>query len=78
MSQKEEILLVKELGERIGYGHLMSLASALWRRSLKEKGIPEYGAFIPTVDACLEEEHKLEHDKSSKLYDTIVDNELNR
>ena len=29
MSRKEEILEVKKLGERIGYGNLMDIASAL-------------------------------------------------
>ena len=37
MSRKEEILEVKKLGERIGYGNLMDIASALM--SIKSDGI---------------------------------------
>jgi hypothetical protein len=38
---------VKVLGEQIGYGHLMELASALWRQSLRDMDVPEEGAFVP-------------------------------
>lgn len=40
MNTKEEIKKVKELGEKIGYGWLMSLASSLWRREDKRAMIP--------------------------------------
>ena len=36
MSRKEEILEVKKLGERIGYGNLMDIAIALL--SIKSEG----------------------------------------
>jgi hypothetical protein len=45
----EEVKRVKQLGEAIGYGHLMSLASALWRESLREKNLPIIGAFYPSL-----------------------------
>jgi hypothetical protein len=45
----KEILDVKELGEKIGYGNMMAVASALWRKSLKDKGYPTGGAFIPVI-----------------------------
>lgn len=45
---KAEIILVKKLGEQIGFGQLMWLSSALWRISLKEHNTPENGAFVPT------------------------------
>lgn len=42
---------VKELGERIGYGNLMHLASKLWRKMLrKEYGI-DSGGFIPVIQS---------------------------
>lgn len=49
MTHQEEIKRVKQLGDEIGYGHLMSIASALWRKDLKEMNIPEEGAFVPTI-----------------------------
>ena len=50
MTKKDEIKAVKKLGNEIGYGHLMSLASAIWRHNLEEK-YPGTGggAFIPTI-----------------------------
>lgn len=50
LDYEKEAREVKELGDEIGYGHLMSLASALWRKKL----IAEYasapdGAFIPAI-----------------------------
>ena len=45
----EEIEKVKQLGDEIGYGHLMELASALWRKKLKYSGMPESGAFVTTI-----------------------------
>lgn len=39
---------VKELGEKIGYGELMSLASILWAANLIDNGLPDIGAFYPT------------------------------
>ena len=35
---KEEMLSVKQLGDKIGYGNLMSWTSALWRKKLFELG----------------------------------------
>jgi len=68
----DEIKEVKELGEKIGYGNMMSIASALWRKSLKEKDYPISGAFVPT---CLEfiKEDLQDLDKDGrKLYDKMV------
>ena len=69
-----EVAAVKRLGEQIGYGHLMSLASALWRRKLaKEYGekIAE-GAFIPTLKMLVVEDWQENVEKENKLYDSIV------
>lgn len=68
------VTAVKRLGEQIGYGHLMSLASALWRRNLTE----EYGekmaqgAFIPTLKMLVVEDWQENIEKEIKLYDSIV------
>lgn len=50
-THKSEILSVKKLGDKIGYGNMMSIASALWAMNLSEKNYPTDGAFIPTI-AC--------------------------
>lgn len=42
---KSEVAAVKRLGDAIGYGNMMTVASALWRKSLEEKGYPISGAF---------------------------------
>ena len=47
---KEEMNSVKQLGERVGYGNLMSWASALWRKKLCDLGCPTDGAFVPRID----------------------------
>ena len=49
MSRKDEILEVKKLGERIGYGNLMDIASALM--SIKSDGIEI--EHVPTVLPCM-------------------------
>lgn len=41
--------LVRNLGELIGYGNMMQLASECWKESMVEKGYPTSGVFIPTL-----------------------------
>lgn len=50
---KKEIISVKVLGEQIGYGNIMQIASSLWRKDLKDKGYPVIGAFVPTISENL-------------------------
>ena len=52
MSRKDEILAVKDLGERIGYGNMMDIASALWSIKLSDDGI-ERIMHVPTVEPCM-------------------------
>lgn len=69
-----EVASVQRLGDQIGYGHLMHIASALWRRSLTK----EYGekfaesAFVPTLKMLVVEDWQENIEKSNKLYDEIV------
>lgn len=58
MDRKSEILEVKALGERIGYGNLMDIASALWTLKLERTHGIKNGAHIPTVEPFLTEEGK--------------------
>ena len=70
MSRIDEIKAVQELGEQIGYGHMMNLASALWRKDLKDNGYPEIGAFVPTISSFIKKGY---YDvKSEELYDKII------
>lgn len=50
--RKQEIIAVKELGESIGYGNLMDIASALWAMKLSSDGI-ERIMHVPTVEPCM-------------------------
>ena len=56
MTREDEIAAVKLVGEKIGYGNLMSIASALWRRDLRQMGIPESGAFYPICPPYIDKE----------------------
>ncbi len=49
MDRKSEILEVKALGERIGYGNMMDIASALWSMKLSDDGI-ERIMHVPTIE----------------------------
>ena len=73
-----EVTAVKRLGEQIGYGHLMSLASALWRRELTNKYSEKFaeGAFVPTLKMLVVEDWKENIEKENNLYDSIVKNAL--
>lgn len=71
MTREQEIQAVKLLGDTIGYGHLMSLASALWRKKLLDAGGPVTGAFVPTIDSFIKDEYK-DTLIENKFYDDIV------
>ena len=64
MNIKKEIKEVEKLGNKIGYGWMMTLASALWRKDLKDNGYPESGAFIVkgSYDANEEDKKKMASD----------------
>jgi hypothetical protein len=55
-ARKEEILAVKQLGEEIGYGNMMSIASAIWSVNLEKQGLPINGAFVPIIDLLVKDE----------------------
>jgi len=68
----DEIKEVKELGEKIGYGNMMSIASALWRKSAKEKGYPISGSFVPTCLEFIKEDLQNLDKRGRELYDKMV------
>lgn len=46
---KRECEEVKRLGDQIGYGNMMTIASALWAKMLIDEGWTDSGAFFPTI-----------------------------
>ena len=46
---KRECEEVKRLGDQIGYGNMMMIASALWAKMLIDEGGTDSGAFFPTI-----------------------------
>ena len=68
----KEFEAVKELGEKIGYGNMMSIASALWRKSAKEQGHPISGVFIPTCLQFIKDDLQYLGKDSIELYDKMV------
>jgi len=58
MSRLDEIKAVKQLGEAIGYGNMMDIASALWCQKMTEKIGKPCIMHIPTVEGYLTEEGK--------------------
>lgn len=56
MTRIEEIKAVRDLGNSIGYGNLMELASVLWEISLEANGGPTSGALVTTLQDDLGKE----------------------
>ena len=70
---KWEAEQVEKLGKEIGYGNMMSLASALWRKMLKEKfKVNGTGAFVPCLMQDLKKGGKKMAEENAKLYDELV------
>ena len=70
---KKEFEIVKKLGESMGYGNMMSICSALWRKTLKDKYGHTVGAFVPTCkEFILKKHHKMTED-GEKVYDSWCD-----
>ena len=46
---KREVEEVKRLGDQIGYGNMMTIASALWAKIRIDEWGTDNGAFYPTI-----------------------------
>lgn len=46
---KREVEEVKRLGDQIGYGNMMTIASVLWAKMLIDEFGTDGGAFYPTI-----------------------------
>jgi len=66
---------VRELGKSIGYGHLMQIASALWREMLKQDDI-ESGAFVPVCISSIKKRDIKMINDSIESYNKIINNEI--
>ncbi|MCA0235449.1 MAG: hypothetical protein LCH81_03615 [Bacteroidetes bacterium] len=77
MSYQQEVLDVKALGDRIGYGNMMKIACVIWRDMLRKDGIPE-GAHIPVGKGCIKPEDwewiKTGLDRAEKRVISIIQN----
>ena len=62
---RHDILHVKALGEQIGYGNIMDIASILWAEQLKRDGLPDSGACYATIISEI---------KEGRLKDTLIEN----
>lgn len=70
-----EVVAVQRLCEKIGYGNLMHIASALWRRKMVKaygKGY-ETGAFVPTTKNLIKDEWQESLHKEMKVMDRLVE-----
>lgn len=67
-----DVKKVKELGEEIGYGHMMGIIHALWKKSLEEKGYPTNGAFVGTCLDFIDKEIVELTEGERELYDKLI------
>lgn len=74
MTDNKNIKIIKELGEEIGYGNLMWIASALWERSLKDNNYPTTGVFRPTLKCLMNEDGQQMSVVDSLMYRKKVNN----
>lgn len=72
---EKDIDAVKQLGEQIGYGNMMTIASALWRKSLREKGYPDSGAFVPTCLGMFDEQGEKIAREEAERFDAYLEKE---
>jgi len=74
MGLKREAEAVEALGKSIGYGHMMSLTSALWRKDMIKNGYPMSGVFVPTLPSNAN--NKDLYEKEIEKYDNIINEAL--
>lgn len=67
-----EVDAVKNLGERIGYGNMMAIASALWREALRHNGCPLSGACIPVLESDIKSGYKDLYQRETKRMEALL------
>ena len=71
----QDVYAVKQLGDAIGYGHLMAIAHELWARHLEDKGLPRSGAHCVVGYPMVKEEYQTEA-LNDTIYTIVVDKAL--
>lgn len=78
MSKKSfdfDVEAVKNLGEKIGYGNMMAIASVLWRESLRQDGYPLTGAYIPVLECDIKSGSKSLYQHETKRMENVINSE---
>lgn len=74
---ENEMILVKNLGNRIGYGNLMSWASILLRKELVDSGcskeLTELSVFVPVSIADVKDKRINKIKASESIYDSYIE-----
>lgn len=78
MTRKEEIMLVKTIGENIGYGNMMNISCALWRKMLKDMVGSSAGAFIPVLHEDIKKSALETTDLIVENHDTEIETVLQK
>lgn len=63
---KRECEEVKRLGEQIGYGNMMSIASHLWAKKLIDSGVDDEGACYMSLLSNMKDSHMTEAQKEER------------
>ena len=67
----QDVYAAKQLGDSIGYGHLMAIAHELWARHLEEKGLPRKGAHCAVGYPMVKEQYQAEA-LNDRIYTIVV------
>jgi hypothetical protein len=60
---KSEKIIVKELGDKIGFGNVMTIACECWQEDMKSKNYPITGVFIPVLPIDIKKTALKEYNK---------------
>ena len=71
----QDVYAVKQLGDAIGYGHLMAIAHELWARHLESKGLPRTGAHVVVGFPMVKDEYQADAIRD-QIYTIIVSKAL--
>ena len=62
---EDEIVAVYNLGQKIGFGNMMNLASSIWRVIARSKGNPVSGVFDPVLPGEVVYENRAHRDRAA-------------
>ena len=71
----QDVYAVKQLGDAIGYGHLMAIAHELWARHLEDRGLPRRRAPCGVGYQRGKEQYQAEA-LNDRIYTIVVDKAL--